>query len=72
MPSSLEKYSCRDWSLAAPAVFIILYTRDGDTLPDQVSGLRVQAPGSYPHSLAMSDVPELAWKLEGPTDAAQQ
>jgi hypothetical protein len=49
-----------------------LYMRDGGTLPDQISGLTVRAPGSYPHSVARSDVPELARKLEGRTAAAEQ
>jgi hypothetical protein len=71
MPSSLKKGSLYGWSLAASAVFIILYTRDGGTLPDQVSGLRVREPDSYPYCVARSDVPELARKLEGRTVAAQ-
>jgi len=46
-------------------MYLLLPLRAGDTLPDQVPGLRVRVPDSLPIVSGGSDVPGLAQGTEG-------
>jgi hypothetical protein len=62
-PQPSKKGNIKDWSLTVPAIFIIMHTRDGGTLPAQVPGLWVQA-WIFPFSGTRCDIPGLTQSTE--------